>query len=445
MIHKTKFLDNPTLAYLDNYLVRTDPESTSAVYYHGTVLALWDDEKPYTFPGVVEVGSIAALDEYFGILVDDQQIILYARPVVPFRIEIVPLGGTPSQPVHIIPVEQCWPEVLAAIIQSTEEQERPEARTRRELIDPVLVQCGWTDGMIRREETFWSKLDGLRRQVDYALYVTPSFATKPVLIAYLEAKHDGLPPGYGLEQARLYAEGRQTQIRWVFSTNGHEFVQFDRKTQQRSGPHPLIEFPSPGSLQRTYNPKLAIDTPILPSASFRRTVQGIDNNDPYVAQAVMENLLDAANRHQCLTVLVQSIQIAHSVGAGIWSLTLGKNGRLIRLNVGKLEVCAFFRNRVHLILDHTALQEKQRYLIEQYALLDQPTAYASVPSSMFCDFSPKHLSLLIPALQPSYESLIRRATTTVKHRTGYYKSHSPGLISYLRTATGISVPDPIYD
>ena len=123
-----------------------------------------------------------------------------------------------------------------------------EKRTCTELIDPVLEALGWTEDLGTREETFIHIRDGRRRRVDYALYVQPQNTDQLVLVALLEAKHEGLPADRGLTQVKNYAAGRRERIRFVFSTNGHHFVQYDRYTKIQSDLCSLDCFPTPDKL-----------------------------------------------------------------------------------------------------------------------------------------------------------------------------------------------------
>ena len=437
----TVFLDNPSLPALDNDLFRIDLEGTHRVYYHGTVLALWDASQIYPIPGMGEIVNVLALEGLIQLLTTDEQFSVSAQPVAPFRIEIVPPGGTPSQPIHHIPFNAEW---IAHDDLDTDEL-GPEARTRQEFIDPALAHRGWVGALLASEVSFRSSIDQSLRRVDYALSIAPTPGSTPVLVAYLEAKHKDLPPAYGLEQARLYAEGRRAHIRWVFATNGHAFVAFDRLTTVRSGPFPLTDFPSPQELAASYQPGQMIDPPeIDKDLSHASRSRGLDRNDPEVAQSVIERLLDPACRLPFLDLLVQSIQIAHKVNSGSWSLTLDSNGRFIRLNVSKMEVCAIFQGQGHLVLDAGALTIEAQRRAEHYALLGKRGVYQTVPSSMLCDFLSEHLPELLPILQPSYQALIAKAAQTVKRRTGLAKFHSPGIITYLRNATGRDVPEPVY-
>jgi len=110
-----------------------------------------------------------------------------------------------------------------------------ESDTRAKLIDPALHSRGWTEDLIRREETAGAVeiLDGQPRRsqhgrTDYTLRVKVTMDAQPVAVALIEAKAEHLPPGHGLEQAKLYAESKRLNVPFVFTTNGHMFVRFDR-------------------------------------------------------------------------------------------------------------------------------------------------------------------------------------------------------------------------
>lgn len=138
-----------------------------------------------------------------------------------------------------------------------------ESDTRAKLIDPALHTCGWTEDLIRREETAGAIVleDGKPRKkakgrVDYTLRVKVNPETQPVAVALIEAKAESLPPNHGLEQAKLYANSRRLNVPFVFSSNGHLFVEYDRFTGITSAPKPVNEFPSPDSLRARYEDKV---------------------------------------------------------------------------------------------------------------------------------------------------------------------------------------------
>jgi len=134
-----------------------------------------------------------------------------------------------------------------------------EADTRAKLIDPALHNRGWTEDLIRREESAGAVeiVGGIpRRQakgrVDYTLRVKASQGSQPVAVALIEAKAERYPPTHGLQQAKLYASARRLNVPFVYSSNGHQFVQYDGFTGLTHAPQPIIGFPTPEELKRRY-------------------------------------------------------------------------------------------------------------------------------------------------------------------------------------------------
>ena len=134
-----------------------------------------------------------------------------------------------------------------------------EADTRAKLIDPAIHKCGWTEDMIRREETAGNiEIIGgkarrrSRGQVDYTLRLKVAMDAQPVAVALIEAKKESLPPGHGLDQGKAYAHSKRLNVPFVFSSNGHMFVEYDRFTGLTSAPRPIIEFPTPATLRQRY-------------------------------------------------------------------------------------------------------------------------------------------------------------------------------------------------
>lgn len=129
-----------------------------------------------------------------------------------------------------------------------------EADTKAKLIDPALHSRGWTEDLIRREETAQGIdiVDGKpkRRQrgrTDYLLRIRVNINTQPVAVALLEAKSSGEPPDKGLEQARRYA--RLNHVPFVYSSNGHLFVEYNHFTGKTCNPRVLGQFPTPQELR----------------------------------------------------------------------------------------------------------------------------------------------------------------------------------------------------
>jgi len=134
-----------------------------------------------------------------------------------------------------------------------------ESDTRAKLIDPAIHARGWTEDLIRREETAGAIeiVDGKPRKrakgrVDYTLRVKVNLDTQPLALALIEAKAEDLPPAHGLEQGKFYASCKRLDVPFVFSSNGHLFVEFDRFTGLTSAPKPLADFPMPSDLRARY-------------------------------------------------------------------------------------------------------------------------------------------------------------------------------------------------
>ncbi len=146
-----------------------------------------------------------------------------------------------------------------------------EADTRAKLIDPAIHKRGWTEDLIRREETAGTVeiINGKPRRrsrgkIDYVLRVKVNVNTQPVALALIEAKKESLPAGHGLDQVKGYAECRRLNVRFVFSSNGHQYVEFDCFTGLTSPPKLLTEFPTPAELRSRYERGMGftLDAPV---------------------------------------------------------------------------------------------------------------------------------------------------------------------------------------
>jgi type I restriction enzyme, R subunit len=134
-----------------------------------------------------------------------------------------------------------------------------ESDTRAKLIDPAIHACGWTEDLIRREETAGAVeiIEGrprrrARGRVDYVLRIKVNLEAQPVAVALIEAKAENLPPGHGLEQVKTYGSARRMNVPFVFSSNGHLFVEYDVFTGETTPPRLLAQFPSPQELRARY-------------------------------------------------------------------------------------------------------------------------------------------------------------------------------------------------
>lgn len=134
-----------------------------------------------------------------------------------------------------------------------------ESDTRAKFIDPILHSRGWTEDLIRREETAGAVeiFNGHPRRrkhgrTDYILRVKVTLDSQPVALALIEAKAEHLPPGHGMEQAKLYSDSKRLNVQFVFATNGHLFVRFNRMSGKTIKPQKMENFPSPADLRADY-------------------------------------------------------------------------------------------------------------------------------------------------------------------------------------------------
>lgn len=138
-----------------------------------------------------------------------------------------------------------------------------EEDTKAKFIDPVLHKRGWTEDLIRREETAGGIdiIDGKPRRrekgrIDYLLRIKVNRNAQPVAVALIEAKKSNEHPYKGLEQAKKYA--RLNNVPFVYCSNGYLFVEYDRFTGKTSEPRSLEEFPDPFELRERYERGLGI-------------------------------------------------------------------------------------------------------------------------------------------------------------------------------------------
>jgi type I restriction enzyme R subunit len=135
-----------------------------------------------------------------------------------------------------------------------------EADTCRKFVLPKLYAAGWNDDQINEQRTF---TDGRvivagqkvyrrpQKRADYLLRYRLNF-----MIAVVEAKSSFKKPGDGLQQAKEYAQ--ILDLKFAYSTNGHEIVEHDFLTGKDSY---LDSFPSPGILWQRLRDQLGINRP----------------------------------------------------------------------------------------------------------------------------------------------------------------------------------------
>lgn len=145
-----------------------------------------------------------------------------------------------------------------------------EADTRYHLIDPVLRDKGYISSDRITLETILTQPavevsgpKGRRRKApgrtDYLLCVQVGDIPKSMPIAVLEAKKESEDPLKGMQQAKGYADCKRFDVKYVFSTNGHLYGEYDFFTGLQDGPDPFTSFLSHAELCARYSKDSGID------------------------------------------------------------------------------------------------------------------------------------------------------------------------------------------
>jgi type I restriction enzyme, R subunit len=180
-----------------------------------------------------------------------------------------------------------------------------EAETRLRLIDPAIHARGWTEDLIKREETQGTVeiVDGQpRRQThgrtDYTLRVKIAADAQPVAVAILEAKDEDKHPAYGLDQAKTYgAKAKRLNVPFLIATNGHLWVLFDRRTAETTPlPLPMSEFPTPVALRAAYEDATQISLTAPAAKPLITPYRGGEASRRYYQDAAIRAVLEKLAR-----------------------------------------------------------------------------------------------------------------------------------------------------
>jgi type I restriction enzyme R subunit len=174
-----------------------------------------------------------------------------------------------------------------------------EAETRFQLIDPVLRAKGYRQWRVRLEtpapvEPIGPK--GRRRagsgRTDYLLCVEADGMPAPLPVGVIEAKAETADPLTGMEQARGYADCIRFAVRYIFSTNGHRYAEFDKGTEMSCGPFPFQDFPTHAELTGRYASDLGIDLAAPEAALLFMTDSPAFNQPRYYQDAAIRAAFD---------------------------------------------------------------------------------------------------------------------------------------------------------
>jgi len=217
-----------------------------------------------------------------------------------------------------------------------------ESDTRAKLIDPALHNALWVEqvidgerhshGEIRREQSAVriDILEGkaLKRgkgRVDYLLCAFVGEHEQPLTLAFVEAKKEKLQPTHGLEQVKEYA--RRFTVKFVYSTNGHQFVEYDSHTGKTSDPLPMSQFPGPAALRQRWFAATGL-SPDAPGLAPMLTPYHASGDRPrYYQDAAIRAVLERAAQAAAGTERPRAL-LALATGAGKTSIAVGLLQRL---------------------------------------------------------------------------------------------------------------------
>ncbi|HEV2078621.1 MAG TPA: DEAD/DEAH box helicase family protein [Allosphingosinicella sp.] len=127
-------------------------------------------------------------------------------------------------------------------------------------------------------------------RVDYLLRYELNPNTQPVALALIEAKAESLSPGHGLEQAKNYR--MRHNVPFVFSSNGHRFVEYDAFTGLTSDPRQMAEFPTPEELRERYEQGKGFRLDAPEAAPLIQPYKGGEGERRYYQDAAIRAVLE---------------------------------------------------------------------------------------------------------------------------------------------------------
>lgn len=232
-----------------------------------------------------------------------------------------------------------------------------EADTRAKAIDPALHASRWIElvqaaqrpdhGEIHREQSAVriDILDGKplkrgRGRVDYLLRVYLGEHEQPLTLAFVEAKKEKLPPTQGLEQVKEYA--RRHTVKFVYSTNGHQFVEYDTTTGTTSDPRPMVEFPTPEALRQRWFAATGLNLDSAAVAPLLTPYSVAGDRPRYYQDAAIRAVLERAALADVGKAKNRAL-LSLATGAGKTSIAVGLLQRLS--DAGQLKRALFLVDR----------------------------------------------------------------------------------------------------
>lgn len=161
-----------------------------------------------------------------------------------------------------------------------------------------------------------------------------------------------------------------------------------------------------------------------------------------VRSAMEKAYPDPEMRLKVMTLLANSIELAHAENPKSWCLTFPGKGHL-RLNIGSMEAVipgAYRPDTLTMTIDAEVLPAESSDLIQPLIVPNENKK--SYPSAERIGIPVARLDEILPIVLPAHDQLI---TGLRKHNTGWWPHHSSEALQYLRDETGREeLPDPAY-
>ena len=248
---------------------------------------------------------------------------------------------------------------------------RNEAQTRRELVDPKIAQHGWIGSLVKEEVNLGEiYLDGSKMphrrnpKADYLLRIRIDNDCLPLAVALIEAKPENSSPISGLDQAKIYAKSKRFNIKFVYSTNGHQFVEYNIFTKQTSQPRSIDNFPTPDELRAKYEEgmKFKLDDPAA-KALFINNPQ-FEGKRRYYQDAAIRAVLE---------------RIASGEKRALLSVATGAGKTFIAVGLLKKLTDAGLMRKALFVCDRDELRTQAKAAFREYFASDVDTAIKGNP------------------------------------------------------------------
>jgi hypothetical protein len=183
---------------------------------------------------------------------------------------------------------------------------------------------------------------------------------------------------------------------------------------------------------------------IMPEADRGFLTHGTLSPNGDEVRNMLETLLpDIEVRKACLNLFADYIIQANKFSKGSWEITLFPKRPLVKLNVGWARVFNVAKTCL-VVLDEKALDDKDMELLSSYSRA-YDEGFNCISHALTVQFSPENLPKILPVLHKAYLPLAEQAAQTTK-TSPWYRSHSRGVIPYLRSFLGRrDIPDPVYN